>query len=228
MERHLSRLAMPKSWKIKRKGIKWVTRPHPGAHSLKLGLSLNVFLRDLLTLAKTTREVKSILNKQEVFVDGKRRKDHKYIVGLMDVVTLPKINKSYRILLNEKGYIRAVAIKKDEAGIKPCKITGKTVVRKGKMQLNLFDGKCLLVDKNELNVGDSVVIEIPSQKIKERLPFAKGSTIYLIGGKHVGNVGVVEEIMNRRIVYKRDQDRFETLKRYAFVIGKGKPVIELP
>jgi len=60
IERHLSRLAMPKAWKIKRKGIKWVTRPLPGPHSFKLGLPLNVLLRDILKLSKTTKETKSI------------------------------------------------------------------------------------------------------------------------------------------------------------------------
>ena len=60
VEKHLSRLAMPKTWKVKRKGIKWVTRPLPGAHSLKQGMPISVLLRDVLKLARTTKEVKKL------------------------------------------------------------------------------------------------------------------------------------------------------------------------
>jgi len=49
---HLSTLAAPKSWPIKRKGIKWITRPKSGPHNLKSSLPLIVVLRDMLKLTK--------------------------------------------------------------------------------------------------------------------------------------------------------------------------------
>ncbi|MEE9525246.1 MAG: 30S ribosomal protein S4e [Candidatus Woesearchaeota archaeon] len=226
IQRHLSRLAMPKSWKIKRKGIKWVTRPHPGPHSLKLGMPLNVLLRDVLEYARTTKEVKNILQNQEILVDGIRRTNHRFLVGLMDVISIPKTKENFRILLNKKGYLIAFPIKND-ANIKPSKINGKSIIKKGKLQLNLFDGKNILSDKKEAKVGDTAIIELPSQKIKQIIKFEKGATIYLVGGKHIGGTGVIEDIKENKISYKSGKDKVETLKKYAFVIGKEKSLIQL-
>ena len=66
---HLKRLASPKSWPIKKKGIKWVKRPFPGPHSFKLGLPITIVLREMLCYAKTLKEVRSILNNKEILVD---------------------------------------------------------------------------------------------------------------------------------------------------------------
>jgi len=227
VEKHLSRLAMPKTWKIKRKGRKWVTRPLPGPHSLKVGLPLNVLLRDMLSYAQTAKEVKYVLNNQEILVDGIRRKEPKFIVGLMDVVSIPSIKKQFRILINKKGIIIASEIKQDEIKIKPCKIIGKTAVKTGKLQLNLFDGKNILTEDKSFNTGDTVVIEVPSHKIKEVLRLEKGAVVYLTKGKHIGETGIVDEIKGKKLIYLSGKDKLETLKGYAFVIGKEKPVIEL-
>ena len=227
VEKHLSRLAMPRSWKIKRKERKWVTRPLPGPHSFKLGMPLNVLLRDVLGYASTAKEVRFILNNQEIFVDGIRRKEPKFIVGLMDVVSMPKVKKHFRVLFDKKGHIMALEIKPEEAKIKPCKIIDKTVVKKGRLQLNLYDGKNILTEDKAAKVEDSVVIELPSQKIKELLKLEKGAVVYLTGGGYIGETGIIEEIKGDRITYKREKDVFETLKEYAFVIGKGKPMIQL-
>jgi small subunit ribosomal protein S4e len=144
----------------------------------------------------------------------------------MDVISIPKVSAYLRILLNKKGKLFLLPISKEEASIKPCKIRGKKLI-KGKTQLNLFDGKNILVDKDNYKVGDTIIIELPSQKIKEHIAFQKGNLIYLIGGKHTGDVGLIEDIKGNRIVYKKDKSTFETLKEYAFVIGKEKSVILL-
>ena len=39
---HLKRIAVPKSWPIKRKENKWIARPMPGPHSLNHSISLNI------------------------------------------------------------------------------------------------------------------------------------------------------------------------------------------
>ena len=227
VEKHLSRLAMPKSWHIKRKGIKWVTRPKPGAHPLKLGMPLNLIFRDLLGYAKTTKEVKQLLSNQEVLIDGKRRKDTRFLVGIMDTISIPKIKKFLRVILSKKGKITLFEISESESKIKLCKIKGKSQVNK-KIQLNLYDGKNILLDKGDYKVGDSVVIELPSHKIKDVVKLEKGSLVYLLGGKHISDIGVIEEVKGNKIVYKRGNDSVETSKKYAFVIGKGKSVITFP
>ena len=102
-KKHLKRLNAPKSWKIKRKGIKFITRPNPGAHSFSLGMPINIVLREIFEYAKTTKEVKNILNNKEVLINGVRRKDHRFIVGFMDIIAIPGIKAYFRVLLDKKG-----------------------------------------------------------------------------------------------------------------------------
>ena len=119
-KKHLKRLVAPKSWKIKRKGITFVTRPNPGMHSKKNSISINVVLRDMLKYAKTTRDVKVILSKGDILVDGKQIKDNRFSVGVMDLIDIPKTKESFRVLLNKKGNISLVKLKQDEAKVKLC------------------------------------------------------------------------------------------------------------
>ena len=227
-KKHLKRLVAPKSWKIKRKGITFVTRPNPGMHSKKNSISINVVLRDMLKYAKTTRDVKVILSKGDILVDGKQIKDNRFSVGVMDLIDIPKTKESFRVLLNKKGNISLIKLKQDEAKVKLCKIIGKSVIKTGKIQLNLNDGKNMIIDKNNYNTGDTLVIDVPEQKIKEHLKFEKGVCIYLSGGKHKGESGIIEEIKNSIIKVKPESgESFETSKRFAFVIGREKPIITL-
>jgi len=226
MKRHLKRLTIPRSWKIKRRGLIFILRPNPGPHPIKLGLPLNSILRDMLGIAKNSREVKKILHDTEVLVDSIRRKELKFPVGIMDVIELKKSNEYFRVIL-EKGKIKLISIDKKEAGIKPCRIIGKSKV-KGKTQLNLYDGKNILIEKDEYKVGDTIVIGLPKQDIKEHIKLEKGCFICLIGGKHSGDIGKIEDITSNKITYKSEKGEvIETLKKYVFVIGKDKPVVSL-
>ncbi|MBU0628314.1 MAG: 30S ribosomal protein S4e [Nanoarchaeota archaeon] len=226
MKRHLKRPAISKAWPVKRRNITFITRPNPGPHSFSLGLPLKVLLRDMLKLAKTSKEVVKILYNNEILVDGIRRKESKFPVGIMDVIEIKKTNQYFRVVLI-KGKISVLSIEKKDAEIKPCKIMGKHMVN-GKTQINLYDGKNILVDKDEYKTGDTLVITLPKQEIKDHFKLEKGSTICLIGGKHMGDTGKVEDIIANKITYKRENgDLVETLKRYVFVIGKDKPLFSL-
>lgn len=223
---HIKRLSAPNTWQIKRKGITFITRPNPGQHSFKLGMPLIIILREVLKYGKTAREIKNILNKKIISVDGIRRKDPRLIAGLFDVVGIEERNEYYRIMLNKKGKIALNPIDKSEAQFKPCKIIGKSKLKE-KIQLNLYDGKNILVDKDSFKVGDSLIISLPKPEIKNHLKLEKNNTIYLTGGKHVGDIGIVEDIKDKNIFYKsKSGEVFETSKKYAFVIGNEKPLIK--
>jgi small subunit ribosomal protein S4e len=226
VEKHLARLAAPKTWQLKRKGVKWIKRPLPGAHAMDRSISLNLVFRHLLNYARTNKEVKRILNNQEIFVDGIRRKNPKSAIGIMDVLSIPKIGQYFRVLLTTKGKIKLLPISENEANIKLCRIKNKTPVKK-KIQLNLGDGRNIIAEKDEFKTRDTVVIEVPSQKIKESLKLEKGNLVYLTKGKHVGEIGVVEEIKKGKLIYKRDKKTFETDINFAFVVGKKSPIILL-
>jgi len=223
MKKHLKRIATPKSWPLERKMAKFVIRPK-SSHKNELCLPLGVILRDILGYAKTTTESKKILNNENVLVDGKRRKDLYFGVGLMDVLQIQKTNENYRVLLDNKG--KLAIIKEDNPNIKPCKVIGKRILKNGRIQLNLHDGRNLLT-KDKVNVGDTIVLQLPEQKLSEYLNLEKGALVYLTGGKHIGETGQVEEIKSNTIAVKIGSEVFETASKLAFVIGKQKPVINI-
>jgi len=227
VKNHLKRLAVSKNWKLHKKSETYVARPKPGSHSMEFGFPLVIAMRDLLQIAKTRKETRDIILNQEVLVDGIKRKSHKSIIGFMDVLSFPKIKKSYRVVIGEKGKLDLIEIDEKEAKIKLEKVKGKTSVGK-KIQLNLFDGKNILVDKTKVKVNDTVAIELPSQKILEEFKFEKGAKIILTGGKHIGTTGVVESIEGNKLVFKNEKNEvFETIKKHAYVVGKGKEHIKL-
>ena len=225
VKNHLKTIAAPKKWPVKRKGRVFILRPNPGPHSLANGLSLNFVLVEMLNLAKTKKEAIYILHNKEVLVDGQRRKEIAFPVGLFDVISIAETKKHYRISMNDKGKFSLIEIEGKESKLKPYKIVGKKSLGK-ETQLNLFDGKNLLVDKDIYKVGDTIVVS--ENVIKEHVKMEKGNSIFLVGGSNLGIVGTIEDVSNEKIIYKRKANEvFETLKKCAFVIGKDKPIIKI-
>jgi len=227
MKSHLKRLAIPRSWDVNRKKTVYIARPLPGGSPKDMTMPLQVLLRDILKFAKTAKEVRYILHNKEVIINGKRRKESRFPVGLMDVMVIPDLKKAYRMMLNTKGKLLAVEIKPDQAKFKLCKIKNKTSGKKG-TQLNFSDGSNVIVSKDTYKTYDVVVLEFEKNKIKDHFKFDKESPVFLIGGKKVGHTGKILDIKDKYIIIKTDKGEFETAKRYAFVIGKDKPAIEIP
>ena len=224
---HLIRLASPKTWDIKRKGAKFVTKPLPGSHKAETGMAVSTMLKEVFGYASSTREAKKILQGNRIKIDGKVSRNSRSPVGLFDTIEFQNLEECFRIVFTNNGKIDIVKIRKDESSIKPCKIVGKTMV-KGKLQLNLYDGRNIFVDKNSYKVGDTVVISLPEQKISKHLKLDKKSTIYLTGGKHIGEIGIVEDIVQNKIIYRNEEGNVvETSKKYAFVVGENKPAITI-
>lgn len=227
VKKHLKSVATPRTWSVPRKETVFITRPYPGAHPMLYSMPLNVVMKELIKCAQTTKEVRYILKTKQVLVDGVRRQEYKMPVGLMDVVSLSGINEYYRIVLDNRGKIIAVSISKEEAVQKPCRVAGKTLVGKDKFQLNLSGGRNLLVPKADYAVGDTLLLTLPQQEIKQHLKLEKGMLVYLIGGKHIGETGTVEEIADGKIRVKTGSATYETSKQYAFVVGKEKSLVTL-
>ena len=220
---HMKRLAMPRSWPLPRKTSIWVTKAAPGAHALELCMPLVVVIRDILGYAKSTREVRHILHNDLVSIDGRICKDSRRGVGFMDVLTLGEEN--YRCIVDRKGILRYRQISKKEAGTKVCRINGKTTIKGGKTQLHLHDGRNILTDDAaEYNTGDSLVIALPSQEIKEHIRFSDGIKCYLTGGAHVGEFAEVSEYIIKRSSMPNEVQfaDFGTVMSNVFAIGSQK------
>lgn len=227
---HLKRLNAPKSWKIERKASKFIARPNPGAHPMELSMPLATLFKEVLSYADTTREVRLLMRSNEVLVDGRRRFECKQALGLMDVLSIPKLNKHYRMLLDTHGSLYLRKVPKEESSLKLCRVNGKTVIKGGKLQLNLSGGRSILVKEVPYKVGDTLLVELPEQKIKEHFPLEAGAAIYLTGGSHVGTFGVLTEIKGKIVNFTPEgskDEKFTTSRKYAFVVGKGKPALSL-
>jgi small subunit ribosomal protein S4e len=114
-----------------------------------------------------------------------------------------------------------------EANQKISKIIGKTLV-KGRVQLNLDDGRNIFLKKDEYKTGDSILIEIPSQKIISHFKFENQALIFVFKGKSSGQLARVENIRQKEIVCKKESgDLIETRKKYVIVVGKEKPAVTI-
>jgi len=227
---HLKRINAPKSWTILRKTDKFISLPKPGAHKKALGTSLNTFLKEMLKIAKTSKETKYILTKQEVQVNGTRKRDHKDMVGFLDIITIPSINKNYTLIIGKNGALTQKELTAEEAKHTIQRVTGKTTVRGGKIQIQTMNGKNFLLDSKEAKsykTGDTIVISIKDNKITEHISLEKGVIGLIFEGKHAGKHGKVEEITNDTITLKSEKEKTETKKAYVLVLGKTKPLMNL-
>jgi small subunit ribosomal protein S4e len=225
---HLKRLNAPKTWKIKRRGIIFVSRPNPGPHRMELCLPLNILIRDVLSHAKTAKEVKQLVNAKDIMVNGKVVKEIKYPVGLFDILQIPKLDETYRMMLDNLGHLALIKIDKKESKLFPAKILSKKMLRGGKMQLNLSAGINLLVEKNHFKTGETLMLEMPGKSIAEHIKLEKGAYIFLAGGSHIGDHGVVEDIKDSKIFYKSASGTLlETPVRFVTIVGHQKSSITL-
>lgn len=231
MTKDMKRITAPRSWPVPRKTNYWIAKPSPGPHGVMESMPLVVVLRDVLQVADTAKEVKRILRNRDVLVDGRVVTDHEFPVGLMDVLSLPKLGQHYRMMLDRNGRFRPVKVPEGKQTWKLCRIEGKTTVPGGRTQLNLHDGRNLLVPKDTFKVGDVVKLEVPSQKVLETYKLAKGSTALITSGSNVGELEVIEEYIVQRTVAPnlvRFRDGKLTTKENVFVIGAKGPEVEIP
>jgi small subunit ribosomal protein S4e len=229
---HQKRLSAPKTLKIPRKTDKWVIKTSPGPHDGR-AMPLLILVRDFLGLADTGREARRIISAGKILVDGRVVKNYKFPVGLFDVVTIPEIEKSYRIVFDERG--RYIPKETEEADKKIYKVIGKTLLKGGKIQLNLFDGTNIL-GSNEISTKDTLVLKIPEKEILNHIRFEEGALVMIIGGTHAGEIGRIKEYKVVRgsapnlVTVEGETRDITTIEDYIFVVGDKeaeKPIIDL-
>ncbi|WP_019177518.1 30S ribosomal protein S4e [Methanomassiliicoccus luminyensis] len=231
MSNEMKRLTAPRSWPVKRKTSAWITKPSPGAHAIEESIPVNVVLRDLLHLCQTAQEVRQMLHDKLVLVDGKVATNLKQGLGLMDVLSLPKIDTHYRVVMDRRGKLQLVQVPGAKASWKLCRIEDKTTVPGGKTQLNLHDGRNILVEKDGYKTGDVLKIEVPSQKILDVYRLDKGSMALITSGSHVGETATVDEYTVTRLSADnlvKFTNGTSTIKSNVFVVGAKGSEVELP
>jgi small subunit ribosomal protein S4e len=188
-------------------------------------------VRDMLGYCDTAREGRKIIGDRNILIDGRIVTDYKMPVGFMDVLTIPKAKENFRALLDTRGKIRLIRISKDRAKWKLVRIENITTIKGGKTQLNLHDGRNILVDKKRFKAGDVLKIELPTQKILNSYALEKGNVAIIIGGRHSGQIGTIE---NYKVVrgpkpnIVEFKEGFSTIRDHVFVVGIKSPEITVP
>lgn len=240
--KQLKRFSAPKAWSIPRKGSKFAVNPSSGPHSWWHCIPLLVILRDILKVSETAREAKHIITTGNVKIDGKIQKDHRFPVGVMDVIEIPKVNLFYRMLPAPRRGLILHPIESAEAGFKLCRIENKTIVKGGNIQLNLHDGRNILIkvkdptntEEDIYGTKDVLKIAIPSQEILEHIKFEDNVLSLVIDGRNLGLTGNITKIDKRFgphasiVTLERDGKSFQTELDYAFPIGTQQSIISLP
>ena len=226
---HLKRLVAPRSWNIARKERTWTTKPMPGKHSLEGALPISTILRDYLKVCDNSREAKIILHNRDVFVDQRVVYKPKYPVGLMDVISIPKIKLHVRAMLDKHGRIEFVPIKAADSKWKLARVENKRNIKGGHTQINLHDGTNIL-SKEKVKTGDVLQLNLPDLKVKKVLKFKKGAQSLIIGGAHVGSISTImgEETTRSTKPNLVMYENFQTIRPYSFVVGEKKAMISLP
>ncbi len=224
---HMKRYSMPGFWPLARKQNKFVITPAPGSHPKQFSIALRIVIRDVLGYAENADEAGKIIKGGDVMIDRCIVKNDKHPVGLMDVIEFPSIKKQFRVVAARNG-MTVEEIDAKHASKKLCSIRKKTIIRGGKYQLTLHDGRNILVTENKYKPGDSLIIELPSQKILGHAEMREGAVATIMAGKNSGASGKIKAVHERktmmeksRVVLESKDGEIETLKEYI-IVGEMK------
>ena len=240
----IKRLNTPAHLQIKRKHGKFFVKPSPGPHPSRFCLPLLHVVRDLLKLGDDHREAKKLIGLGYFKVDQKVIRDKGYPVGLMDVLSIDKMNKHYRILPDSHHGLILHEIAQKNIDFKLCRINQKSTIKGGHVQLNLHDGRNILINvkdpKNPKEAKgfsrmDVLKISLPEQEIQKTIKFKEGNSAIIMDGKNIGQTGKIKSITkifgpkaSTVSIEHENGEHTETLYDYTFVIGESKSEINLP
>lgn len=236
-KRHLKRVAAPVTYRIPRKIYKFAPKVIPGPHAFNESIPVSTLLIYVLNIARNIREVKYILRNEYFKIDGKVIRDHRFPVGLMDVIELTPTREFFRVVPSTKYFIDLVKINADEAKIKLCQIKKKMMIKNGRVQMTMHDGKNFIFEQTDphakLKPGDVFVVDLFQNSVNDVIRFEKGNIALVVKGARMGLVAKIEEVIKphplrpRLVRLKFDDTIIETLFKYVFPIGREAPIITL-
>lgn len=168
-------------------------------------------------------------------IDGKIRRDHRFPLGQMDVVTIEKTNEFFRILLDVKGRFIPHRIDAKEASFKLCRVTKKYIGKNKIPFVTTHDGRTFRFPHPDISKNDVLKVNLTTGEIQSVIKFVNGATVYLTGGNNIGRIGILQSVEKHPgsfdIAHIKDSNgnSFATRVGNIFVIGDGKsPAISLP
>ena len=228
----LKRQMAPQFWGIARKDKRFVITTRPGPHKKHHAVPTAVFLRDMLKIVTSLREAKTSIYSGKVKIDGVVRKSLHHAIGLMDVVELENVSDVYRLVPTDGKLLKPIKINESEKTKKLVRVTSKTTINKGKMQIGFHDGRSTIAD-TKVNVGDVCLIQVPDQKILEVIKLEAGNNGLVTRGINAGQIGKIESIeegtfiLPKRVILSLGDRKIEIPADIIMPIGKEEPVIQL-
>jgi len=227
MTRHQKRLAVPNSWPVERKTSTFTVKAGAGPHGEE-GVPLVVLLRDVLGYVDSRKEARYALNNDAVLVNGDAVSDEQRPIGMFDILAFPSREEYFRVFPDEGGRLALTPIDESAADGRLGKVTNKTVVSGGDVQLTLHDGTNVRVDADaDYSTKDSVVVDNESKEIVAHFEYGEGALVTAVAGQHAGRIGEIESIDvtlgsgSNSVVVGDDAGGYETVEEYVVVIDEN-------
>jgi len=226
-------ISAPKTRYFQRKKDVFTIKGRAGPHNKESSVPLGFALKHLLELVSNMKEAKKIVSEGKIKINGVVRRNHRFPIGLFDVVEIEDAKKKYRAVFDKKGRTVMKEIDSKMKDFKISKVVGKKKVRGGKTWITTNDGFTIAIEKEKIKVDDSIKVSLPEAKIEEVFPLEKGHTVFIIGGTHIGETNIVWDVLEgslqkKKLVSLGDKETgFQTITKNVMVVGKGKPEVEM-
>jgi len=185
---HIVRAASGMHLPIPRKGTKYIAVAANHQHT---GITVVAAVRDILGLAKTSKEVQHMVTQRLLKVNGKVVKDIHLGIRLGNVL---EADKKYVLKVLPTGRFGFAETKKD---MRLGKVVGKKVLPGNKIQIHLHDGTCFNGTKT-IAIGDSVTLDL-NGKVKDTIKLEKGKRVLILSGSKIGKEGKVVALENSTV-----------------------------
>ena len=200
-----------------------------------------IIIREILGYARTAKEAIRIISTGKVKIDGVVRRDHRFPVGLMDVLQIKGADQVFRVLPKPNRGLIPTPISEKEAGFKLCKILGKRNIEGGKIQINLHDGRSLILPVQtgrqktdvEYAPGGAMQLGLPKQNLMGVVPFQTGAVGLVIDGRNQGIFGKITTITPgtharpRIVKIETSTEAFDTPAEYVIPVGTQSSLVGL-
>ncbi|MDO8563727.1 MAG: hypothetical protein Q7R87_01840 [Nanoarchaeota archaeon] len=186
---HQTRLNASLKLPIKRKGSKYLARAISDNDN---SVPVIIALRDMLGLAKTSAEVKSMIHRKLIKLNGSLVSESNASIRLFNIL---EADKNYLLSLSPTGKFHFEESKESKTRL--CKITGKNLIKSGKIQFNLHDGSNI-ISKDKLAIGDSVYLDMSGKLVKHK-SLDNGASVLIISGKYSGTNGKIDSMADNKV-----------------------------
>jgi len=206
---HTTRNELIRGIPLPKKGTKYI------AHALRFSKSnvpVVIALRDMLHLASTMKEVKQMVHKKMIKINGKVVVDLHQPIPLFGIL---HADKNYRLSVLTSGRFNF-----EEAHDlnRVTKVIGKVILSGGVIQYCLHDGTNI-ISKENISVGDTLYVDFEN-KIKKHVALDKGKSVFIISGNNLGMKGVVSARDGRQITLKLNDHKENVVLNQAHLLAQ--------